>query len=486
MVLNETQGEADNLPQLINCDWLQFWCHYTTFDPERWSRETNYKCKNTHRGTRVFAEVWNVTEKAAYTSSRRDEPFAVMACRPYSPLIDAKMVLVKIENRPLYHSNLYRRIVLMLHGFGLQYKAITRLDLCCDLVRFSNGMHPLELLERYRQNELLKNGSRSYCQWLTAPYTLTTAPFKLGEKVANAIHVTHSVSWGGAKADAHVKMYNKSREIKVESGKRYIQRWWRLNGLDTTEDVWRVEISVGGRSRALIDDQSGELVQISLLEACSIKYQRAAFLALAERHFHFADISNAKNRRKAQPLQLFDIATAAKFSTITMPSKPNPTRTTRVCMNYLAELPNQVQLSAFCRSDRDAAAAIYRCMVVLAEIYDELSIVNKGYKWKAENYARQMLSDLQLLQSFGVVRYKDSAERLEDIAAILESNDKRRELESSLYTAYLLQREGCSLEPFHSKEEQEKVASEGARSGSQEGAEEEPDPFGFAPFDAPF
>ena len=84
MVLNETQGEADNLPQLINCDWLQFWCHYTTFDPERWSRETNYKCKNTHRGTRVFAEVWNVTEKAAYTSSRRDEPFAVMACRPYS------------------------------------------------------------------------------------------------------------------------------------------------------------------------------------------------------------------------------------------------------------------------------------------------------------------------------------------------------------------------------------------------------------------
>lgn len=486
MVLDENRGEADNLPQLINCDWLQFWCLYTTFDPERWSRESNYKCKNTHRGTRVFAEVWNVTEKAAYTSSRRDEPFAVMACRPYSPLIDAKMVLVKIENRPLYHSNLYRRIVLMLHGFGLQYKAITRLDLCCDFVRFSNGIHPLELLEMYRKNEVLKNGSRSYCQWLTAPYTFSTAPFKLGEAVANAIHVTHSVSWGGAKADAHVKMYNKTREIKVESGKRYIQRWWRLNGLNTTEDVWRVEISVGGRSRALIDDKTGELVQISLLEACSIKYQRAAFLALAERHFSFKYVRLVKNKNHAAEYPLFDIATDAKFSTITLPSKPNPTRTTRVCMNYLAELPNKVQLSAFCRSDRDAAAAIYRCMVVLAEIYDELSIVNKGYTWKAENYARQMLSDLQLLQSFGVVRYKDSAERLEDIAAILESNDKRRELERSLYAAYLLQREGCSLEPFHSKEEEEKVASEGARSGSKEGAEEEPDPFGFAPFDTPF
>lgn len=486
MVLNEQGGEEQALPMLLTCDWLQFWCLYTTFDPERWSRETNYKVKNTHRGTRVFAEVWNVTEKASFTSSRRDEPFAVMACKPHSPLIDAKMVLIKIENRPLYHANLYRRVVLMLQGFGFQYKAITRLDIAADFVRFRCGLHPLELLEKYRRNELLKTGSRQYCQWLTAPYTQTTAPYKLDPDKMCALHVTHSVSWGGAKSDAHVKMYNKTREIKVESGKQYIKRWWALNGLQTTEDVWRVEISIGGRSRALIDSKTGELIQVSLLEACSTKYLRAAFMALAERHFHFDDISNAKNRRQAKTLALFDFGTNVAFSTITLPSKPNPTRTTRVCMNYLAKLPEQTQLSAFCRSDRDAAAAIYRCMVVLAEIYDELSIVKKGYEWKAENYARQMLADIQLLQSFGVVRYADSAERLEDIADILESNDKRRQLEESLYTAYLLQREAGSAIPIHSKGEQEEVACAGAPSGSSKDADVEDDlPF-FDPRECPF
>lgn len=485
-ILNDTAGEVASLPMLVNCDWLQFWCLFSTFDPERWSRETNYKVVNTHRGTRVFKEVWKVTEKSAYTSSRRDEPFAVMACRPHSPLIDAKMVLVKIENRPLYHANLYRRIVLMLQGFGFEYKAITRLDICCDFVRFADGSHPMELLERYHTNKWLKTGSRSYCRWNTAPYTATTAPYKLGAKLADSQHVTHSASWGGAKSDCHVKLYNKTREIKVESGKQYIRRWWAQNGLQTAEDVWRVEFSVSGRSRALIDNRTGELVQVSLLEACSLKYQVATFMALADRHFSFYDAGSAVNRKHMQRVGLFSLPSDVSFSTITMPSHPNPTRTTKVCMNYLATLPEQVNLSAFCDSDLEASSAIYRCLVVLSNVYDELTIVKKGYEWKANDYAKQMLADVQLLSRMGVVRNACSAERLEDIAAILEANDKRRQLEKDLYEAYYLHIEaGMPVIPFTQRVEDE-VATAEAPSGSAAGAVVEDDlPF-FDPRDCPF
>lgn len=485
-ILDNGAGEGVTLPMLVNCDWLQFWCLFSTFDPERWSRETNYKVVNTHRGTRVFKEVWKVTEKSAYTSSRRDEPFAVMACRPHSPLIDAKMVLVKIENRPLYHANLYRRIVLMLQGFGFEYKAITRLDISCDFVRFADGSHPMELLERYHKNKWLKTGSRSYCRWNTAPYTATTAPYKLGAKLADSQHVTHSASWGGAKSDCHVKMYNKTREIKVESGKQYIRRWWAQNGLQTAEDVWRVEFSVSGRSRALIDNRTGELVQVSLLEACSLKYQVATFMALADRHFSFYDAGSAVNRKHMQRVELFRLPSDVSFSTITMPSHPNPTRTTKVCMNYLATLPEQVNLSAFCNSDLEASSAIYRCLVVLSNVYDELTIVKKGYEWKANDYAKQMLADVQLLSRMGVVRNACSAERLEDIAAILEANDKRRQLEKDLYEAYYIHIEaGMPVIPTTQRVEEEVATSE-ARSGSDAGAMVEDDlPF-FDPRDCPF
>lgn len=485
-VLDNGAGEGSALPMLVNCDWLQFWCLFSTFDPERWSRETNYKVVNTHRGTRVFKEVWRVTEKSAYTSSRRDEPFAVMACKPHSPLIDAKMVLVKIENRPLYHANLYRRIVLMLQGFGFEYKAITRIDVCCDFVRFADGSHPMELLERYHTNKWLKTGSRSYCRWNTAPYTATTAPYKLGSKLAESKHITHSASWGGAKSDCHVKMYNKTREIKVESGKQYIRRWWAQNGLQTAEDVWRVEFSVSGRSRALIDNRTGELVQVSLLEACSLKYQVATFMALADRHFSFYDAGSAVNRKHMQRVGLFTLPSDVSFSTITMPSHPNPTRTTKVCMNYLATLPEQVNLSAFCNSDLEASSAIYRCLVVLSNVYDELTIVKNGYEWKANDYAKQMLADVQLLSRMGVVRNACSAERLEDIAAILEANDKRRLLEKDLYEAYYLHIEaGSSVIPFTQRVEEEVATSE-ARSGSGAGAMVDDDlPF-FDPRDCPF
>lgn len=485
-VLDNGAGEGVALPMLVNCDWLQFWCLFSTFDPERWSRETNYKVVNTHRGTRVFKEVWKVTEKSAYTSSRRDEPFAVMACRPHSPLIDAKMVLVKIENRPLYHANLYRRIVLMLQGFGFEYKAITRLDICCDFVRFADGSHPMDLLERYHTNKWLKTGSRSYCRWNTAPYTATTAPYKLGAKLADSQHVTHSASWGGAKSDCHVKMYNKSREIKVESGKQYIRRWWAQNGLQTADDVWRVEFSVSGRSRALIDNRTGELVQVSLLEACSLKYQVATFMALADRHFSFYDAGSAVNRKHMQRVELFRLPSDVSFSTITMPSHPNPTRTTKVCMNYLATLPEQVNLSAFCNSDLEASSAIYRCLVVLSNVYDELTIVKKGYEWKANDYAKQMLADVQLLSRMGVVRNACSTERLEDIAAILEANDKRRQLEKDLYEAYYLHIEaGMHVIPPTQRVEEE-VATAEAQRGSAAGAMVEDDlPF-FDPRDCPF
>lgn len=430
--------DLTQLPQLVTCDWLQFYCTCRVFDPGSLSEKTQFKVRDTERGTRVFRKVYEVSEKARVTSSRRDEKFAVLAMNPYSSVIDKDMVIVKIENRALYHADLYRRIVLMMDALGLVYRSITRLDIACDLACFVGGLHPLELLERYRCNDFIKRGSRSYNQWLTAPYSAATAPFKLGEQLANAKHVTHSVSWGGATSDAHVKMYNKTREIKRESGKRYIMNWWRKNGLVTDADVWRVEISVGGRSRALVDNSTGEVIAVSLLEACSYKYLVATFLALARRHFAFWDVRGAKDRRHAKEVTLFDVKSDATYTAITAFSKPEPTRTAKVCINYLRNLPEEFDLGYFAQNYGEAARSIYSCMVTLGQIYDELRIAQNGYEWEVSEYARQRLADIQLQSQFGVIAHKSAIERIEDIITIMESNDKRVQYEQELYARFMV------------------------------------------------
>ena len=450
------EPNTNTLPQLVNCDWLQFWCLWDEWDADKWTAKSNYKVTAAKRGTRVFAEVWNVVEKAAYTNSHRDEPFATMCMNPYSPLIDKKMVLVKIENRPLYHANLYRRVVLMITAFGFHYKAITRLDICCDLVRFADGLLPLSLLEGYFSNMYAKTGSRSWCRWANAPYTATTIPYTITEEVRRREHTTHSISWGGATADAHVKLYNKTREIRVESHKEYIRHWWRLNGLVTEEDVWRVEISVGGRSRTLVDNSTAEVVPVSLLEACAHRYQVATFLALAERHFRFIDVSTATRRKDARTLHLFDLDSAVKFSTITTPSKPIPSRTAKVCWNYLYNLPTNTDLAAFCKSDIIAARKVYECMLVLADVYGEQQYVsNKARRFMADE-VEQKIADLELSEFMGVSRWKGSAERFEDMLESLIANDRREK--------FMRQQ----IEEFLTIREMEREAAyDGAQSGSQ-------------------
>lgn len=450
------ETNEETLPQLVNCDWLQFWCLWDVWDADEWTARSNYKVTAAKRGTRVFAEVWNVVEKSAYTNSHRDEPFATMCMNPYSPLIDKKMVLIKIENRPLYHANLYRRVVLMITAFHFTYKAITRLDICCDSVRFADGLLPLGLLEGYFTNRFVKTGSRSWCRWANAPYTATTIPYKITQDVRAREHVTHSISWGGATADAHVKMYNKTREIKVESHKEYIRHWWRLNGLITDEDVWRVEISVGGRSRTLVDENSAEVIPISLLEACSQRYQIATFLALAERHFRFIDVSTATRRKDARTLHLFDLNSDVTFSTITTPSKPIPSRTAKVCWNYLYHLPEQHDLAAFCKSDLIAARKVYECMLVLSDVYGEQQYVSDRARRFMADEVEQKIADLELSEFMGVSRWKDSAERFESMLECMIANDRREKFMQERIAEYLAIRE-----------QERNVAYDGARSGSK-------------------
>ena len=321
--------------QLINCDWLQFHGHHHEICVGDTDRGTNYILKDVGHGTRVFSKVVEVWEKSSVTLSHRKEKLAVIAYSPYSSVLDANMFVCKIENKVLYQSHALARVVRMCKQLNLTYDGITRCDLCVDFERFANDWDALKLLREYRKNKVVKCGSRRYSQWLTAPFSPSQIKSVVDHDVLSAEHITHCVSWGGANSDVHVKMYNKTKEIREESGKQYIKAWWKSNGLIPSSDVWRVEISFQRRSRYLFDNSCGMTVPVTLEWCLTPMYQAEVFMALSRRHFSFKVPEIGKGMRSAKSLILFNIEDCRVMQASAPESKPIAGRTAKICANYI-------------------------------------------------------------------------------------------------------------------------------------------------------
>lgn len=361
--------------QLINCDWLQFHGHHSELHIGVTDKGTNYVLKDVCHGTRVFSKVYEVWEKSSVTLSHRKERLAVVAFSPYSSVLDANMFVCKIENKVLYQSHALARVIRMCKQLNLTYDGITRCDLCVDFMRFANDWDALKLLREYRKNKVIKCGSRKYSQWLTAPFSPSHVNGTVTHDVLSAEHVTHCVSWGGSNSDVHVKMYNKSKEIREGSNKQYIKAWWKSNGLIPTSDVWRVEISFQRRSRYLFDNSCGMTVPVTLEWCLTPTFQCEVFMALARRHFSFKEPVLGKSMRSAISLVLFNLEDCRVMEASAPESKPIAGRTAKVCANYIDSVLRDTDLGSILPNpdyDRYVLEAAHK---TLTELYSGLRML---------------------------------------------------------------------------------------------------------------
>lgn len=389
--------------QLINCDWLQFHGKHVGFSPDNIESSTNYRIKSLGHGTRVFRDVYEVYEKSSITKSHRDELFATICVHPHSSILDANMYVCKIENKVLYQPNLYGRICSFIGQLQLIYEGITRADICVDLYEFASTykdkeassaipITPLLLLSLYRKNRFIKAGSRRYCQWLTAPYSVSQVNGVVTHDLLSDEHITHSISWGGAESDVHVKMYNKSKELKDEKHKGYIKSYWKANGLCESRDVWRVEISITRRSKYLYDNSQDSVVPINLELMTKNAFLSEVFMALAHRHFKFKELVVGKSAKAAKEVVLFNIHDCRVFECATHESRPIAGRTAKVCANYLESLVRTTDFDELLPRkpySKDVLEIAHETLTCLYEGLKALGITKKDEKRKTMAQLRE-------------------------------------------------------------------------------------------------
>lgn len=282
-------------------DWLSVYCLQTCdFTQVVHPLFTDYKFELQKFHSRQFSHIWYVYDSCS------NKIFEIES-QPCSDIMNKLACIIKVSNETLYTYDAVSLLLEFMKAYGFVYKSLSRIDICCDLIRFDNQCTPQRLINRFLSTEWRHLHAKSY--------TL------VGN---NGNHLDHEyIRWGSRSSGLCVYMYNKSKEMRDKSPKKWIQDCWATNGLDYTKnDIWRIEFSIKGDAQYLTDrseivlekfgdniisKRSGEVIfRLSADYFLQREFVRETFLTYAKKYFVFVVSATDKNVTRMTKVQLFD------------------------------------------------------------------------------------------------------------------------------------------------------------------------------------
>lgn len=255
----------------INLDWLEIFALEDMSTPRDadYFRRQGYKVKERAYGTPQYKEMFTIIADEQELFEIRRNPYSV---KSEGGIFEPNACHIRLSNRTCYEIDpvAHLRSFMLIHGYS--YKSISRIDIALDFNVFDNGMQPQTLINRYMRGKVSKvnqvnvsaHGSDSWSarEW-------------------------QSLKWGSPTSPVSTKLYNKSKELQQCQDKPYIRQAWETAGLDTTQDVWRVEFSLSAQMQTLKSLKSGEMFKKSLAFYDSRDRLMQQFFILYNKYFDF-------------------------------------------------------------------------------------------------------------------------------------------------------------------------------------------------------
>lgn len=320
---------SPNKVKCINLDWLSVYC----LEPKGCVMNAAY-----------FKKLgWSVEEREYGTPQYREKftlmngrhPFLEIERNPYSlkqngGIFEPESCHIRLANRTLYQPNPVQQLTNFIIKYGYEYKGISRVDVCCDLTIFDNGMKPQDLANKYIKDKIWKVHQSHIAPNTDDGDDTWRIPIHLGAhgKETKTGRTWNSLKWGSPKSALSTKLYNKTLELETNTGKFYIKDTWVKAGLcdlqkvryeyrnpKTKEieirskqisvvpgtainqeipieeakkiDVWRVEFSMNSEGRKWIDLGDNHIVDLSLNAFNNLDSLAATFFTCSEWLFCF-------------------------------------------------------------------------------------------------------------------------------------------------------------------------------------------------------
>ncbi|MDL5046518.1 replication initiation factor domain-containing protein [Oscillatoria amoena NRMC-F 0135] len=215
----------------ISLDWLKLYCTGETYT-EKEVIVGDFVLSHKGYGMGIYSDSYEVYDGGV--------KIGMFHCNPKSDKImkpDASHI--EIENSLLYTDFWLPVVEDLTASLGVEIKNYTRVDIALDGLN-----HIPDFLNVYAKQQAGRKGF--HC---------------LGKAKWNSLVLDHSnlkyraFKIGSNTSDKQVTIYNKTKELE-NSNKTYIKKFWEKNGVDTSGDVWRVEMRLKGDELKLIKELS--------------------------------------------------------------------------------------------------------------------------------------------------------------------------------------------------------------------------------------
>lgn len=384
---------------IISLDWLTI-----SVDCSNFALNPNYSSVREPYGTSIFSEM--------YTISYEGMEVAILTKSPRMRHMDRNLGLLKILNNVLYLPNLDRIVQNLLFDFRLQFRSVSRLDLCADFHRFNDYADPQNFIRDFLSVTIWKIGQAKYkVAGKTATSTKHTARYRRAAKKAHkeqesfkvigkqsARHNYQYLRFGSNLSDVSAYLYNKTQEFIDVKRKNYIVENWDNNGLDSSKVVWRLEFSLKGNGIKFVDTTSGEFKQTSLdmvldpilrenlYNACFLKWWV----------FRYNDGQVRKDRMK--PVDLLDIESSI-YIPRAIQCSDETSRENKRMISALEKTYDEIRLKHQVR-DMEIEAAIQK-----------VTDFTRLNAWHAEHFGRKYV-DMDMAESIAAEDDKRKARKL--------------------------------------------------------------------------
>lgn len=370
----------------VNIDWLEVHAREPLTQPHtaEYFRQCGCEVEEREYGTRVYREMFVImgSDGLPAVEIRRNP-----ASSGLNGIHDPNETHIRIVNRLCYYDDTAEKFENFLENHHYTDIRISRIDICLDFVTFDYGDVPARFLRRYLEHKYAKINQGNIC-----------AHGKDGWDGQDF----NSVKWGSPTSNVSTKMYNKTMELKDQTGtvfaKPYIRQAWLLCGfIDDMQhvtkngkevQVWRVEFSIKSPKHnwVVIELNGKKRNKYSLRNTLEVYRGRdkllTMFASLSRHYFKFKKFKKGVRKDRCEDKKLFDFS--GEQITYKL-SKEN-----EVCGNgdktvkrfqRLLQLLQEYDMSHFSEEQKHAVSTIIQA------IKDETINADLKHPWNAQERA---------------------------------------------------------------------------------------------------
>ena len=206
--------------------------------------------------------------------------YAEITYFPRMKHIDPNLMILRILNEHLYNSDFVGFIKIFESQKGCIFNNYNRVDFFTDFTKLNHELSVNKFFSLYNKEKICKKGKG---------YVNIISP-------ASDVNAIETLRFGRKSSKLSFILYNKRKELEAKENKLYIQDIWKQCGINSTQDVYRLEFNLMRKNLQFLVPEIYEPVDFDIYRLNDKKYVAGVLAGLVNRYFSFLEVNKKVSR----------------------------------------------------------------------------------------------------------------------------------------------------------------------------------------------